>query len=342
MSCKKLACFLTASTIMSFNPASPAMADSQNAISLSIEALLLSRTLPAGTAFTGPDRPGRPFVPFDANDLKNRMTGGGRFTADISTSYGMFQVSLIGSGKLLSKGQIRDQGFGGPADTNATYDDDLHLNPGSDVGSTGNSDQLAVLDIRTRSQFVGAEVNWQTGHFFKVGNFTPFIGARFMQFNENLRSLAFDEPDDFFGTDNDIDRVGIKTINNLIGVQIGLAGFHPLTPNIFIGGKFSGGLFLNRAKRKRSFSRDNSATDTFNDSLSKSTFAQIIEANPQVRYKFSDKAYLTVGGFVMWINGISAAGSHYNRATDFDDRAIRANKSALPYGGTVGVTFNVN
>ena len=282
-----------------------------------------------------------PFVEFESSDLKTKLNGGVRATVDIPTSFGMFQASFLASGKLLSKGRIFDDDFGGPDNTNATYDNDAHLNPGSDV-NTASSDDLAVLDIRTRSQFIGGELNWMANGFFDLGNFTPFIGARYLRYSEKLKSIAYDDADDFNGTDNDIDRVNIKTYNNLVGLQVGLAGFHPITEYISIGGKASGGLFVNIAHRKRSFSRDDSATDRFSDSLKKTAFAQVLEVNPQIRYLFSDNVYATLGGFLMWINGISAAGSHYATATDFQDNRIRANKSALFYGGSAGLTIKLN
>ncbi len=342
MSCQKTATAAVFAVMAGVLSTTTAQAGQDNSIAITLEALVLSRTAPAGTDFTGPDNVGNQFVEFEAQDLKTKLNIGGRATLDIPTSFGTFQASLIASGNLLSKGQIRDQGFGGPADTNATYDNDAHLNPGSDVDSTQNSDQLAVLDIKTRSQFYGGELNWQAGNIFTLGNFTPFVGARYLRYTEKLKSVAYDEANDFFGTDNDIDRVNINTSNNLVGVQFGLAGFHPLTEDISIGGKASGGLFLNMAKRKRSFSRDDSATDRFNDTIKKTGFAQVIELNPQIRYKFTDKVHFTLGGFFMWMNGVSAAGSHYDRATDFQDGKIRANKSALFYGGSAGLTIKLN
>ncbi len=309
---------------------------------VTVEALYLGRDDIDGTSFTGPDTPGGDFILFKPSELNPDWSTGFRATVDTIIMGRDIQFSGFYAGPFETSKTITGADAGSLR-TNATYDDDAHLNPGSDVGSTANSDELFALAIDHETTLYGGEINLvEPADFLGLPGHAFLFGVRGLYLGEDLKSIAYDELDDFQGTDDDIDRVRIEAKNRLLGAQIGLQAMQPITENIYIGGNVKAGLFANFVKVDRSFSRDDNVNDVLNDSNSGTGFAQVLEINPQVKVKFAENAYLSLGGNATWVNGISEAGDQYATVTDADDRNLRNDGSMLFYGATAALVFKFN
>ena len=70
--------------------------------------------------------------------------------------------------------------------------------------------------------------------------------------------------------------------------------------------------------------------------------AQAIEINPKLMVHLRGDSYLTLGGTLLWLNGVSEAGAHYRTVTTAGDRNIRDNGSVLFYGGTARIVIPLN
>lgn len=316
---------------------------------LTVEALILGRDRPSATPFTGPDVVGGPFVSFGPENLTNNPAGGVRAMLTHRIHGGWLNGSLVEiggfwAGRFSSSGTVFDVNQSG---TNATYDDDAHLNPGATVVTT-NSDDLFALRIRIRSSLAGGELNlvprdlpygtWRWGN----GELNAFAGARYVFFGEKLESTAFDEQNDFNGTDNDIDRARIVANNHLIGGHLGITGHWRVHPQVELTGRAAFGLFANLVRRDRRFSSDDNVANAINDSLSGTRFAQMAEVKLGMKVMLNSGLYLTAGGNLFWLNGVTEAGRHFSTVTTGTDRNLRAGGSALFYGGHVGLVLRLN
>lgn len=307
---------------------------------LEVELLAMERDAPDGTDITGPDDVGDPFLLVEPDDVEPGTTGGIRvsFKTDISGH------NYIFSGFWVDPFREKDL-FGdadaGALETNLTYDNDAHLNPGSDVGSTQNSDDIEWLHLEHKTELFGAEAN----HVFPSWNPTSldqqfYLGVRGLYFGEELESIAYDELDDLQGTDNEIDRTEIKTTNKLLGIQIGVDGNKAITSKVGFEWDVKYGIYANFVERTRKFSRDDSATDKFSDSIDDTNLAQVLEINPKLNVMLSKNAVLTFGGTVMYIHGVSEAGDHFATLTDFQDTNIRDDGEVLFYGLSIGLNVD--
>ncbi len=66
------------------------------------------------------------------------------------------------------------------------------------------------------------------------------IGARALFLDEELRTIAYDDLNDFLGADDEVDDASVDTENRFVGVQLGLQGFVDVTQNIKLGGSLKG------------------------------------------------------------------------------------------------------
>ncbi len=127
--------------------------------------------------------------------------------------------------------------------------------------------------------------------------------------------------------------------NNLYGVQAGWEGYFKVSSSISFGGRFAGGLFLNRVERERSFFDQDTPGNAYSDEINDNEFSQMLEANPRILVDIGNGVALSLGGTVLWLNDISQASPHFSSLLNQDDKDTRADEDVLFYGFTAGLTI---
>lgn len=302
---------------------------------ITVEGLVLQRESVGSDDFTGPDTVGDPFVAFDAGDLDPDWSAGARVMIQ-GRLWGMrLQYGVFGAGEFDADKTIFDRNEDG---TNATYDDDAHLNPGADV-ITSNSDDLFALKVEHRTIFAGTE---GASLYAVAPGIDVYWGTASFYLDERLKSTAFDDEAAFNGNGDDIDRVRIDSENFLTGIQIGVQGDAPVVQGITFGGSLRGGLMANFITVERSFSSDDDSGNRIDNEIDDTAFAQFVEARPRVSFVVAPGVDLTATGTLIYIHGISEATDYYRTVTDNDDREVRDDGDVFFYGGSLGLTFKLN
>ncbi len=306
---------------------------------LQLEAFVLYRDTPTGTDITGIDQltdQGYYSVTMDDIDL-NPTTGLIlSYNKDINGYDFFFSAFTIKPFKNKRTFGDMDEGI---LETNMTYDNNAHLNPGSDI-VTSNSDDCDWMDIEHQTYLYGGEANYFfSTHMAKSSKQKFFFGVRGLYFGEKLKTNAYDSLNDFLGTDDDIDRVNIKTINRLIGLQIGIQGEKTLSDKVKFNWDAKFGYCANYAERQRNFSSDDNPGNTFSEDLDETLSSQIIEISPKLNVQLSKNIHFTAGGTALWINGVSEAGTHFRTVTDFEDQDIRGDGDVLFCSINLGITI---
>lgn len=317
---------------------------SASASEFSVELLAMQRDTPDGGELTGPDSPGDDYYSVKQGDFNPGTSPGLRITYGTEIAGHDYILSAFVVDPMQQKetfGDLDAVGVGYDFETNMRYDDDAHLNPGSDVNSTSNSDDSDWMDAEHKTTLFGAEINRVipaavTGLISQ----NVYIGVRGLYLGERLTTNAYEDLNDLQGTDNEIDRGEIETKNRLLGLQLGIQGDRQLTNKVTFAWDAKVGLYANFAERDRKFSSDDNVLNAFSDDLDKTLFSQTLEINPRIDIRLSKNASLNVGANVLWINGISAAGPHFNTLTDFDDNSIRGHEDALFYSVNAGVSID--
>ncbi len=238
--------------------------------------------------------------------LKSSHAGGLRFTFGKEID-GVWGIELHGMGST---------GFGS---TGLYIDDNELLDAAYDTGGTaGNlffSSSNSAYAVRVTESgslgSLGANATYRLDE-----NFNLTFGPRVLRYQSGLRTMFYDEDDDLAGTDDGIDIVDINSTNTLVGTQIGVAGMLPLNDMVKLGGSAAVGLYANYATLNRSYSDNGYGSSPFNTgSVSSNTtavgFAQTVEISPKVDVALNDNLALTLGGTLLWVNGLDEPGTHY-------------------------------
>ncbi|HIE71661.1 MAG TPA: hypothetical protein EYP98_16625, partial [Planctomycetes bacterium] len=143
------------------------------------------------------------------------------------------------------------------------------------------------------------------------------IGARAINFGEQLSSMTARQPDDVpGGSDNDRDHVSVRTDNRLVGLQVGLHHMFDVGDNLRIGGSAKAGLYRNFIDRSRTFESENVINlRSFEQTDHDEVYAQGFEINPRVEFKLAEGTYLTAAGQFLWLNNVSTAIPNYTSVT---------------------------
>lgn len=279
------------------------------------------------------------FVKFDSSELE-----GDDFAPGIR---GTLQGSIFDQAIELSAFYINPigiertkfdlgQGNANPADTDMIYDNA----PGADVSSV-NSDDIYGLVAHHETALYGAEVN----AIRPFGIPGLLVGARGIFFGETFSTTTIDTPNDVPGGSSTArDHVTIGTDNRLVGLQLGLQHMFDLSDGLRVGGSIKAGLYNNYVDRNRTFLSENRPDlRSFERNDSDNVFAQAVEFNPRIELKLSDSVFLTAAGTFMWLNNVSTALPHYRTVTDLNgDHDVRANDDVFFYGGSLGLTFQLD
>jgi hypothetical protein len=217
---------------------------------------------------------------------------------------------------------------------------------GLDIGNMANSDSIYGMSVHHESKVYGGEANLTS----LLGIPGLSIGARGIYFGEMLSTTTADTaavaatPSPTGTTGGQArDRVGIRIDNQLVGLQLGLQHMFDVGDAVRIGGSIKGGLYNNFVDRNRTFASENNIhIRSFESTLHDNVFAQAVEFNPRVEVKLAEGTYLTAAGQFLWLNNVSTALPHYRTiGLTTADRDIRANEDVYFYGGSLGLTIDL-
>ena len=159
-----------------------------------------------------------------------------------------------------------------------------------------------------------------------------FAGARFINVGNDYSGSTSNA---FSGSD---DTLASSVTNRLVGAQFGVSGRKRLGKNVIVSGRLAMGAFANFIDSDSSFSTSGAGASSFNNNSSDSGFAQMVEFSPTMHVRLQEKMYLSFGGTVMWLNGISQVTQDASSALRNGDAGIQENDSYLFYGAKA--TFN--
>lgn len=309
---------------------------------LTIEGLIIARSKLDDVPFTGRGIQGgaaTPFIAFGARDLEgDDVTFGARATLRGDILDQPFEFSTFFMAPMLNEGSRINLGSepGNPANTNAVFHPEN--DPGADINST-NSENIFAMTVRHQTQLFGGEVNVVKP--FGIPGLT--IGPRAIYFGEELGATVMEETDDVPGGGGTArDQVSLTTDNWMLGLQAGLQGMFDLSDGLRVGGSVKAGIYDNIVSRQRTFFSLNQSARRQDSSDSDHELAYAVEVNPRVELRVADGVYLSAAGSFLWLDNVSEATSHFANLTDLDDRNTRASGDVFFYGGSLGLTMELD
>ncbi|MCB1520020.1 MAG: hypothetical protein KDJ37_05520 [Hyphomicrobiaceae bacterium] len=304
---------------------------------LTIEGIALAREGLENFPFTTAGSAVNPFIPFTSSALDgDRLSFGANITLaakilDQPMSFSAFFLKPI---TLEATATNLGSEAGNIADTDTIYS-------GNATIFSTNSDNIFALNVHHQTELYGAEANFLQ----PFGIQGVSLGVRGIYFGETLSSTAMQDADDFpgLGNDDDRDHTTARTDNYLLGVRLGLDHMFAVGDRIRLGGSLKAGLYNNFVTRDRSFISEN-RTDLRNHKTfdRDNVFSQSLEFKPRIEFKVTDGVYLTATGQAVWLNNVSTALPHYATIGDLDEHNVRANSSVWFYGGSLGLTFQLD
>lgn len=191
-------------------------------------------------------------------------------------------------------------------DYDAAYEDDF-------LGDLefSHSDNFEGLELTERSSLLGLEASAT----YDLGDSRLFIGPRWMRYQSQLETVIYDDVNDYLGTDDEIDTVDIASLNDLIGLQVGIDGMIDVTDRVRLGGRAAVGVYANMATLDRFYEGTGGGSpfvaDTQESSSSATGFAHSVEVSPRIEFAASENLSLSLGGTLLWLNGVDNPGDHY-------------------------------
>jgi hypothetical protein len=303
----------------------------------SLEGIYAQRNRATDPINTGTLDPGEVF--YDFGDLANRWAWGGAITAK-------YQINPLWSAWL--RGMYIGE-FGGnntlctiPASctlgsTSTTYS----VFPGNNTLTNNTLGGFTAFTSNLRSSVWSVEGNAQRdllqSSTAKVG---VYGGPRYINFRDRLAMRFFEDPDDFAGLDDEAQTLSIETKNQLFGGHLGLTVEKNLVSGLWFNGRAGIGVYANRVTRNRLFVEDEApATVVVNDSITRTVVAWSAEVAPGFSWRVAPNATVDLGYYLLWLNNVSRAPSHFETVATIADANIRANSQVLIHGARFGVTF---
>ena len=198
---------------------------------------------------------------------------------------------------------------------------------------TGSSDEATSLG--------GVEFNVMFKDkidFAGVSGLETFAGARFLNFGDSY-SGAFSN----ISGDGSINSGNSSVTNRLVGTQFGVTGRHFLSQDMMLTGRLAFGLFANFLDEGNQASTVGDQVQRFSNAEdSETAFAQMIEFSPTFHARLEENVFFSLGGTMMWLNGIKRASENLTGGLAADGSADTETTSYLYYGGkaTLKWTFN--
>lgn len=166
--------------------------------------------------------------------------------------------------------------------------------------------------------------------------FRTFAGARFITIGNNYSGTTQ------AGFSNDdggrsSDYAAADVTNRLMGAQFGVVGRKLLSRDLMVTGRLAFGAFANLVENNATYL---GGTSTFADQTTESRFAQMIEFSPTLHVRLERNMFLSFGGTLMWLNGISQVPDSPTAALRSGGRYTDDDSSYLYYGAKTTFRWN--
>ncbi|MGE0024141.1 MAG: hypothetical protein AB7S70_10990 [Hyphomicrobium sp.] len=304
---------------------------------LTIEGLALTHQELESVPFTKAGaNPPTPFVPFTSDELDGTgWAGGMRGTLTGTILDQDVQLSAFYLQPISLEQSKFDLGEGAnPANTDAIYYDPAQ--------NSTNAENIFGMVVHHETKLMGGEANILRP--FDIPGL--FVGARGIYFGEQLGVTTIEQSVGVpGGSDNtpDRDQVGVRVDNQLIGLQAGLTGMVDVIDGVRVGGDVKAGLFYNHATRRRTYQQKQTPDElNFKSKDSDDVLAQGIEINPRIEFRLADGVTLSAAGTFLYLNNVSESLPHLATVTDPDDASPRADGDTYFYGGSLGLTMELD
>lgn len=307
----------------------------------SLEGLYLFMADSNDIMLTAADNPSFDFVAISTADLDVNGAPGGRLTVEAPAFGETLRFSAMGFGAFGDQRSFTGlEDATTPRNTSLVFIDDF--NPGADVSATSDSELIEVLIVSRDMLLLSGDIAFSTKLYeAERSDVNLFVGPQVLYFEDDLRTLTYDDANDVAGTDNDLTDGDVRVRNRLAGLQLGVSGDLYSGGGVTLGGMLRGGLMANFVGvDTRYLERDD--PDLLEKSFDDVGFAQYVEFSPRIGVAVSDSVELGLTGELLWINGISAAGDHFAGITDADLTSIDADKDQLFYGGGLELRIKLN
>jgi len=304
---------------------------------LTVEGLALTQEDLKSVPFTKAGaNPPTPFVPFTSDELEGNEWGGGVRGTLTGTILGQdVQLSAFYLQPISLEQSKFDLGEGAhPANTDAIYYDPAQ--------NSTNAENIFGMVVHHETKLLGGEANIVRP--FSIPGL--LIGARAIYFGEQLGVTTIEQSVGVPGgtdTTPDRDQVGVRVDNKLFGIQAGLSGMFDVTDTLRVGGDIKGGLFYNHATRRRTYQQKQTPDElNFKSDDSDDVLAHGVEINPRIEFQLADGVWLTAAGTFLYLNNVSESLPHLARVTDPTDVGPRADGDTYFYGGSLGLTMELD
>ena len=250
---------------------------------------------------------------------------------------GTFRVGGLGAGfddaatqtvqissKKVTPGRLTPLGLYIPEQT-VTSSEEQRLTGSSDEATNLGGVEFNVM-FKDKFDFAG------------VSGLETFAGARFLNFGDSY-SAAFSNSDG----SGSLNSGSSSVTNRLVGTQFGVMRRKFLSRDMLLTGRLAVGLFANFVDRGNETSVTGGQVQRFsNIEDSETGFAQMVEFSPTLHVRLEEKVFLSLGGTMMWLNGVKRAGEGLSSGLTTNRAVDDESTSYLYYGGkaTLKWTFN--
>lgn len=228
-----------------------------------------------------------------------RVTGGGAISGQLGWQVGGFWAGTFSAASTTvypSSGRIR-----------AWYDP--LITPGNLAFS--NSNDANAFSVEESSSIGGLEASatWD------LDGVRLSAGPRWIHYEAALGTVAYDNMDSYNGIASNIDRMDIASVNDLLGLQVGLEGMWPVFERVSVGGRASLGIYANNATLDRTYAADDGSSpftsSTVSDTSTATAWAASLELAPEVRLALTEAIDLSFGATLLYLTGVDEPGTHF-------------------------------
>ncbi len=211
------------------------------------------------------------------------------------------------------------------------------ISPATTITVFDNEEVAAASD--ESEDFGGVEFNLTFKDMMPkdfMPGFRTFAGARFLTIGNNYSGTTQ------AGFSNDGggrsgDYAAAEVTNRLMGAQFGVIGRKLLSRDLMVTGRLAFGAFANLVENNATYLGGNSS---FDDQGTESRFAQMIEFSPTLHVRLEKNMFLSFGGTLMWLNGISQVPDSPAAALRSGGRYTDDDSSYLYYGAKTTFRWN--
>jgi hypothetical protein len=232
------------------------------------------------------------------------------------------------SGSFDSSGQL-GPGLGSFSDT--IYEDNPVITGNPFLGNSSLT-EVFTFKYERRLWDVEANVSGPSGN----DGIRMLGGFRYLRLDNKLSSVAYDELNDFNGTDNDIDRVSSEVENHLMGVQVGLQGTTPITNQLSFGGRAVAGVAINHLESESLLTADDNEYGPFAKSDSENDVSFFMELAPELTIALADNFDVSLGAFGLLVTGTSDGFDEYSRVANTAVNPLSGDDIVFFYGVKAG------